>query len=737
LNINGWNPNTTINYTTTDVAQSGIGNSTANPLFINAANPIGPDGVWGTADDGLRLTTCSPAINTGSNTAIPAGITTDITDTTRILNTTVDKGAYEMPYNSTGISVTTVAVSITNPVCGTSFITFTATTTVPGSVPVYQWYKNGVAVGTNQTTYAANNWSNNDSVWVVHTNNNCVVKDTSAKTFVQLVAVLAQPGAIAGSVSPCPGITQNYAVAAVPNAATYTWTVPAGWTITAGQGTDTITVTSNTTAGNVSVTANNSCGVASAVRSLAVIPLTTPATPTAPVGPAAVCPSSAGNVYSTTAVTGATTYIWTIPTGWIITAGQGTASITVMAAAGSTNGSITVSAGNGCQTSNSASLAVTGGSIAPTVAIFKNTGDTICAGIPVTFTATPTIGGTAPAYQWKNNGVNVGTNSATYSSSTLANGDVISVVLTSNSSCAAVSTAMSTSGAITVVPNVTPAISTNGASTLVLCAGASHTFTSSSTAGGPTPAYQWYRNGTAILSATAASYTGSGFTDGDSISVVLTSTAACRLVDTVHSNAIKLTVYPNVVPVVMVTVDPVLPAPIGTTLTFTANVTATGTTPTYQWFLNGNAISGETDSSYTTSTLQNGDLVLVQVDSLGPCASPDSITSVPLRISDPVRVPTVSRGSSWKESLLLHPNPNTGRFTVTADWGIISAGERIQVTIVNNLGQRIFKEEVALKEAKWNFEIQLSAQVANGLYMLQLQRESDGSNTTKPVLIQR
>jgi gliding motility-associated-like protein len=66
-----------------------------------------------------------------------------------------------------------------------------------------------------------------------------------------------------------------------------------------------------------------------------------------------------------------------------------------------------------------------------------------CAGQPITFTAAPTNGGNAPAYQWVVNGNYAGTNSSTFSSSTLNDGDVVSCLMSSNATCATPANVMS------------------------------------------------------------------------------------------------------------------------------------------------------------------------------------------------------------------------------------------------------------------------------------------------------
>ncbi|GAB3845524.1 hypothetical protein GCM10028822_04080 [Hymenobacter terrigena] len=88
--------------------------TTADPRFVNAADPDGADNVFATADDGLELQTGSPVINAGDpNVTTP---TTDITGTARVR--TFDQGAYEAPM-PTCPGGTRLYVNAANPTPGT------------------------------------------------------------------------------------------------------------------------------------------------------------------------------------------------------------------------------------------------------------------------------------------------------------------------------------------------------------------------------------------------------------------------------------------------------------------------------------------------------------------------------------------------------------------------------------------------------------------------------------------
>ena len=93
-----YNPTLDFKYSCTQSTNSGPGMLHVNPYFLN------PTLFSGTSYDGLQadwhLRWCSPLLNMGADSLIPAGITTDINGNPRIQMGTVDMGAYE--YDTAG-----------------------------------------------------------------------------------------------------------------------------------------------------------------------------------------------------------------------------------------------------------------------------------------------------------------------------------------------------------------------------------------------------------------------------------------------------------------------------------------------------------------------------------------------------------------------------------------------------------------------------------------------------------
>ncbi len=98
----------------------------ADPLFNNMDNPIGPDGIWFTDDDGLRLKSGSPAIDVGHNASLPVdtfdldgdgnkteSIPYDLLARNRLVGTAVDLGPYEFdPANPPPVVVRIFTVNL-------------------------------------------------------------------------------------------------------------------------------------------------------------------------------------------------------------------------------------------------------------------------------------------------------------------------------------------------------------------------------------------------------------------------------------------------------------------------------------------------------------------------------------------------------------------------------------------------------------------------------------------------
>jgi len=213
---------------------------------------------------------------------------------------------------------------------------------------------------------------------------------------------------------------------------------------------------------------------------------------------------------------------------------------------------------NGCTTaSRTAVVATVATTLTPAVSIAITSGSNpSCTGNSITFTATPTNGGTTPAYQWKVNGSNVGTNSTAFSSSTLVSTNTVTCVMTSNASCANPTTATSNAVMMTVNPFPTPTVTASPSFTI--CAGKSATLTAS---GGSS--YNW-NTGATTAAVTVAPTANTGY------SVTVTS-AGCSVVAT-------RTVTVNASPAVSIATSPSSTICSGASVTLTASG---GTT--YTW----------------------------------------------------------------------------------------------------------------------------------------------------------
>lgn len=186
----------------------------------------------------------------------------------------------------------------------------------------------------------------------VTASNLCVTTPARCKN---VVSIPATPGAINGPGNNLCNTSAVFSVSNVAGATLYTWTAPAGATISAGQNTNSVTIDFGPafSSGTISVVAKNSCGDSPARTRVVTGP---PAKPGAITGNAAPCANSAGNVYSIAAVTGATNYQWTVPTGAVITSGNGTTSITVTF--GSSAGAVIVKSENACGLSSGNGLSI-------------------------------------------------------------------------------------------------------------------------------------------------------------------------------------------------------------------------------------------------------------------------------------------------------------------------------------------------------------------------------------------
>ncbi len=590
---------------------------------------------------------------------------------------------------------------------------------VPGST--YAWTLPAGWVGTSTTNSILVRPNGSPGTISVIATSPCGTSIAQSRAIVNGYAPSAAP-AVLGNAYICAGSSQTYSVAPVSGATSYIWTLPAGWKGSLTPTTDTtnvptITIPNVNNSGTISVRTRNGCGTSNAT-SLAVNVISSLASPGTITGKDTVC-SGTLQTYSIAPVNGATSYVWTLPTGWSGT----TSGTSVQVFGGTTTGSVTVTAYVSCATSPTSSKVITAvTTITPTVSLSQPPG-VVCEGTPIQFTATATGGGANPTFTWRKNGTPVSATGSTYTTASLQNGDVISVTLTSNASCASTTTAAAVPLNIAVTPAVVPGISINTLPTTTICRGTSLNLSATMTGGGTGPKYQWYRNDTLIAGANSLSFTAVTPNNNDTFRVELKSDAVCATKTDVSSNKVGIVVADELVPTVSVSVSPSEIINLGDEVTFTATQSNGGATPDYQWMRNGVNIPFATGASYTTTTLQHNDHISVRMLSYLNCAMP----KVAVSNSIVIRNGALSVGTAAaKRGFGLYPNPTSGTISLTGTTAVTGG---LRVEILSAVGQIVHRVEMPAGGAiaNWQHSIELPSSLVNGHYMLRVSTETDGS----------
>jgi hypothetical protein len=202
--------------------------------------------------------------------------------------------------------------------------------------------------GTNSITTDYTNATGSGSVAVSGVN--ACGTGTSSSLAITVGLLPDSSTAITGPTTVCAGSTGvQYSISSVQGASAYNWTLPAGAAILVNNG-NSITVDFSSTAqsGPVTVYGTNVCGNGAAGPGITITVNPLPDTTTTISGPVTVCEGDTGVTFSVASAANATDYIWSLPIGAVITAGDSTNTITVMFNSSAVNGPVYVSGYNGC-----------------------------------------------------------------------------------------------------------------------------------------------------------------------------------------------------------------------------------------------------------------------------------------------------------------------------------------------------------------------------------------------------
>ncbi len=357
--------------------------------------------------------------------------------------------------------------------------------------------------------------------------------------------------------------------------------------------------------------------------------------------------------------------------------------------------------------------------VVPTVSIFRSTSDTICQGTHTAFSAVTSDGGSHPHFMWKVNGVLSGPDSIIYDYPPATGVNRVNVVMISNAVCAIPDTVTSDTLTVVAFANGDPIVNLSASPSDTICDGRTVTITATPTYGGYGPTYIFIKNTVVVGSSSSYTYTA---VDGDNIYAVMTGNYRCPIsTNTAYSNVITMTVEPQVVPSVAITGRPGILIGPSTPDTLTATVTNGGTSPSYQWYLNGTIIAGATSNTFIRSSFNNKDSVSCMVTRHDACGF-STINSVVIGVHG-VGTQILTKNGDVQ----LVPNPNKGSFSLKGNLGVV-ADEEVTVEVLNMIGQSVYMNTFKTSNGNIDASIETDKTLANGMYLLNL-RSSKGNNT--------